>query len=81
MELFKRTLVLTSWLVGVSAIWVALASFVGVTLASRAMMPKGETISTSADRAASEHESAADDEVSGRGPAHHPTARAVRPTK
>jgi hypothetical protein len=36
-SIFKRTLVLTSWLVGVSAIWVALACFVGVSLATSAM--------------------------------------------
>jgi hypothetical protein len=80
-SILKQTFVLTSWLVGISAIWVALLSVVGVTLAGKAVSSMS-AIPVAADEAGLAREAANTDEgASARGGAHHPTARAPRPNR
>jgi hypothetical protein len=82
-SIFKQTLILTTWLVGVSALWVALLSLVGVTLAGKASSTMSATPSavTTAPTAASNEEASDDNASSAHGSAHHTTARAARPNR
>jgi hypothetical protein len=90
-SILRRTLILTSWLLGISVVWVVLLSVVGVTVAGRAFSagpdafgarrmarPGDDSVTTGAAAADRPDELAADGNAAGHGSAHHVTARAPR---
>jgi hypothetical protein len=76
-SMLKRTLVMTSWLVGAFTVWVALVSLVAVTLAGRAM--SGFEVRRDQSGTVSDGAPAESANPSTRASAHPTTARAPRP--
>jgi hypothetical protein len=79
--ILKQTFVVTSWLLGISAIWVALLSLVGVTLAGKAVSSISTTPSVIDVSALAREPKTADEGAAKQGAAHHSTARATRPNQ